>query len=432
MDSSRLPIEVELVFEVMPCNALRTAQDAGPPHPCTYFRSSGRYHSYDYQLEGPPPSPKIEQPIDYLGRATLVPEILTGCRKAPVLAVGINPNLPGWWPARHRWLNPVFDDYRQYAHYFRYRAKDKIELTPEDDRAYGRLGTSDPFSPVELNVPVDATGQREIHGRLQSQSMYLAYQGLLDDLSKRMGWPESTLEVGEDLAYGNMVACPSARWTTVADPKDPALPPMTVAGRDGIVTECFHKRRYFLRQLFQSLPPVIIILSQATANAFNAELESRFIAGAPKADEPLEQLGAREVRLLYGDLPDGSSLEARVIYSPHATGDARHFAAARARVVDQLVDEARRGNLIRNPATGHLGRGRGACVFCPMLEIGPCDYAAELVPMTPVAQLTADSPVQELQAEKGAQEALLSRVSLPVVGSAWGSSDEMEGGFRDG
>jgi hypothetical protein len=36
--------------------------------------------------------------------------------------------------------------------------------------------------------------------------MYVAYQGLLDDLAAEMGWPSGQLVVGEDLSYGNMVA----------------------------------------------------------------------------------------------------------------------------------------------------------------------------------------------------------------------------------
>ena len=57
MTSSRIPTEVELAFEVLPCNALRSAQEPiGAPHPCTYFRSWGTYHSYDYSIDGAPAS----------------------------------------------------------------------------------------------------------------------------------------------------------------------------------------------------------------------------------------------------------------------------------------------------------------------------------------------------------------------------------------
>jgi cytosine/adenosine deaminase-related metal-dependent hydrolase len=427
MSDSRLPVEVELVYEVMPCNAMRTAQEPGPdPHPCQYFRSWGTYHSYDYDMDGPPPERGVVHQTRYVGRAPLVPELLSGCRKSPILALGINPNLPGWWPATRRSLNPLFDDYKQYAHYFRYRAVDKLELSLEDYRAFGGGAEDTPFSGLELQVPTDGDGNRTISVILQPQKMYQAYQGLLDSLSEAMGWPTQALVVGEDLAYGNMVHCPSAKWTTQPAPNDPALPPMTVEQRDGIVTECFRKRTYFLRQLFQSLPSVILIFSQNTANAFIAELEDRFSVGGPRLQEPVEQLMKREIRLRYGDLPDGSILDARVVFAPHITGDPAHFAAARKQVVEQLVEEARAGGLRFDDRTRHLTRPMGACVFCPMLEIGPCDYKDELRPLTNPPRLTAESPVALLQAEKRAQSELMAGIvagSHPVH-EAWAATDD--------
>src|SRR5262245_37808441 len=146
MATSRIPTEVELAFEIMPCNAQRVAQEPGKtPHACSYFRRWGRYHSYDYREDGAPTTPGIVQLADYVGRAALVPEMLSGCRKAPILAVGINPNLPGWWPATRRSLNPLFDDVRQYAHYFRYRETAKAELSAADYTAFGGGAADSPF-----------------------------------------------------------------------------------------------------------------------------------------------------------------------------------------------------------------------------------------------------------------------------------------------
>jgi hypothetical protein len=422
---SRLPTEVELVYEVMPCNALRTAQEPKQEiHPCTYFRKWGTYHSYDYSLEGPPPKPGVVQDSVYVGRAPLVPEVLSGCRKAPIMAVGINPNLPGWWPKKRRSLSPLFDDYRQYAHYFRYRAVAKVELSEADWERFGGANDGGPFSDSELDVPVDANGRRSITLHPQPQTMYEVYQGLLDALAKEMGWADHSLVVGEDLSYGNMVASPSAKWTTVAAPDDPKLPPMTPAERDGIVAECFGKRKYFLRQLFQSLPAVVLIFSQATADAFVGELDGRFSVGAPKVGETLDALMEREIRLHYGDLPDGTTLDARVIFAPHATGNPAEFAAARTKVVAQLVQEAKAGNLQLSAVTKHLARPSGACVLCPMLEIGPCDYVAELRPLTATPRLTADSPVDLLQGEKAAQEDLLGALAAKAPSAAWASADD--------
>jgi len=43
MSNERLPTEVELAFEQMPCSALRFAQEPQDrtPHPCGYFRKWG-------------------------------------------------------------------------------------------------------------------------------------------------------------------------------------------------------------------------------------------------------------------------------------------------------------------------------------------------------------------------------------------------------
>jgi hypothetical protein len=424
---TRLPVEVELAYEVMSCQAVRVAQQPGKkPHPCSYFRRWGTYHSYDYTEDMPPPERGIVHKTRYVGRAPLVPELLSGCRKAPIMALGINPNLPGWWEYHRGALNPLFDDYRQYAHYFRYRAHAKLELSDEDYERFGGGPHDKPDSDFELNVPEDADGDRVIEVRLARQKMYDGYQDLLEALADAMGWTKDKLSVGEDLSYGNMVASPSAKWTTKADPKDPKLPPMTEAERDGIVSECLRKRKYFLRQLFQSLPRVLLIFSQSTANAFNEEMRERFSTGAPEPREALTELMKREVRLRYGDLPDGRSLDARVIYSPHITGNPDEFGPARDRVVEQLVEEAKAGRIAFNAATGHLARPAGACVFCPMLEVGPCDYAGELEPLSDAPQLTAGSPVADLQREKALQAELLAGVveAAPPVAMAWAETDE--------
>ena len=384
MSDTQIPTEVELVFEVMPCNAQRVAQEPTLlPHPCSYFRKWGTYHSYDYPKAGPPDTSEILQPVQYVGRAPLVPELLSGCRKAPILSVGINPNLPGWWPATRGSLNPVFDEYKQFAHYFRYRETAKLELSPADYKKFGG-GTKDvpPESNFELNVPADAHGFRLVSARLQQQKMYQAYQALLDDLAKSMKVPAHKLSVGEDLAYANMIACPSAKWTTHANPHDPKLPPMTEDERKGIVHECFETRKYFLRSLFQSLPTVLLVFSQSTANAFIGQLNGSFSSGDPKVDEPVTELLGRQVTLKYGELPHKKVLDAEVIFAPHPTGDPVHWAAARPKVIAKLQAAAEAGRFKYRPETGHLSRPQGSCVFCTMMDIGKCDYLAEIKPLS--------------------------------------------------
>lgn len=408
MGNSQLPTEVELAYEVMPCQAMRVAEEPGPtPHPCAYFRQWGTYHSYGYESDLPPAKPGILQTTQYLGRGPMAPEMLSGCRKAPIMTVGINPNLPGWWPATINSISPLFDNVAQFAHYFRYRETAKLDI-PMTEYQSDLAGRKDgPFSGVELNVAVDADGFRTIPVELKQVEMYLNYQSLLADLASTMGWANHKLLVGEDVSYGNMVACPSAKWITKADPKDPAMPPMTQDQQNGIVTECFHHRQYFLRQLFQSLPLVLMVFSQSTTDALLAEMSGRFSMGNPKVGDTIDELLSREVRLRFGMDAQGNPLEARVIFSPHITGDPAQFAKARSQVLAQLVSEAKSGRLQFNPDTGHLQRPKGACVFCTMIQIGPCDYEKELQPLSDAPSLSAASSVTELNAEKQMQSSLL-------------------------
>lgn len=381
MLNSNLPTEVELIYEVMPCNSMRCSQEPiKTKHSCNYFRKWGTYHSFDYLIEGSPPSHDIVQDSVYLGKACLLPEVLSGCRKSPIIAVGINPNLPAFWKNNRNSVYPLFDDYKQYAHYFRYRATAKLEIPEQSYTQFGGGAEDDPFSDYELNVPTDANGKKKIPTIIQNQRMYLVYQELLNSFALKMGWNNHKLSVGEDLSYGNMVACSSAKWTTRPDPQNPDLPPMTTQERDGIVKECFFDRQHFLRQFFQSLPKVVLVFSQNTANAFISSLKGNFIAGNPQVGEPIEQLLERTHRIKLGSLPNGQYLISRVIFCPHATGNPADFEAVKQKIIDYLVEEGNSNNLQFNTTNGHLKRTIGICVFCPMLEIGKCDYEDEIRP----------------------------------------------------
>lgn len=407
MPGSQIPVEVELAFELMPCQAERVAQTPGPaPHACCYFREWGTYHSFDYQTAGPP-KPGMQTIASYVGRAPLLPEMLSGCRKAPLMAVGINPNLPGWWAALRSSVNPLFDDYRQYAHYFRWRGTSKPELSAADYSTFGGgPGDAPPDGTLQLNVPADADGNHPVHLLWRAQQMYLEYQGLLDGLAQAMGWPGGRLVVGEDLSYGNMVACPSAKWVTGKPTPPDNLPGMTSTQKAGIVSECFHGRKYFLRQLFQSLPSVIVVFSQNTASTFIGELQNRFSKGDPKSTDTIEDLMSREVILHYGDLPDGRPLDARVVFGPHPTGNPAAWAAGKPKLVAQLIEAAKQGRLTYNTATRRLARPLGSCAFCTVLDIGACDYHAELTPLAAPPALTADQ-IAGIGPDKAVQQALM-------------------------
>jgi hypothetical protein len=150
-----------------------------------------------------------------------------------------------------------------------------------------------------------------------------------------------------------MVACPSAKWVTAKDKQDPSLPVMSRETVTGIVAECFHSRRYFLRQLFQSLPAVLLVLSRATADAFLAAMSHNLSGEIPKVDEDASAWLHKRTFLNYGKLPTGTPLSARVIFAPHATGDPTHFEELRGKIVAALVEEASAKRILLNRKTGH-------------------------------------------------------------------------------
>jgi len=413
MANSKLPIEVELALELMPCFALRSTYDEGKEaHPCAYFGEWGHYHTYDYGTAGAPEDPTILQAANYAGKRRVVPEMLSGCRKSPILCVGINPNLPGWGSTTRNAIHPYFDDVLQYAHYFRYRTRDKLRIP---NAAYEELLGSAEDGP-EVVRPLIEAGE-EIDVELSPVLMYRQYQRLLDGLAEKRGWANHKLAVGEDIAYANMVACPSARWLeNRPDRNDPDMPVMGTERARGIVGECFYKRQHFLRQLFQSLPAVILVFSQTTARQFIGALQNRFSVGDPKPNERLEDLLAREIRLRYGQLEDGTELDARVLFMAHASSRPQEFEQMIADCVERLDQEVERGQLEFNRATGHLRRGRGACVFCEnaLYKIGRCDYRAELRPLAAGAvQPLADDPQAAALADKSEQLRMLDAFIAP-------------------
>jgi cytosine/adenosine deaminase-related metal-dependent hydrolase len=298
----KLPTEVELVLEVMPCQAMRRSYDSSAQqHPCAHFAEWGFYHSFDYAAAGPPSAPGVEQPSVYRGKRPLLPEVLSGCRKAPIVCVGINPNLPGWWSTNRSAVNPYFEDFLQYAHYFRYRSTAKLRIPPARYNAARKGAPDDPT----IARPLVQDGD-EIALERDAVTMYVAYQSLLDGLANAEGWTGHSLQVGEDLSYANMVACPSARRTERPNPDDPTMPVMGVERARGIVQVCFYERKYFLRQLFQSLPAVLLVFSATTARHFIMAMRKHFRPlGAPGDNEGIDQLLGREIRLIYGRLPDG-------------------------------------------------------------------------------------------------------------------------------
>ena len=127
------PTEIDLVFQVRPCG---TCGFFWPENAAT--QPYGPYWSYDFDSN----TPKTEDPakipansfvwLDGTTRPPSFPdaEVMDGCRKAPIMTIGINPNLTafGAGTSAASWCYPSFssadrtNSFEKYAYYYRYRS----------------------------------------------------------------------------------------------------------------------------------------------------------------------------------------------------------------------------------------------------------------------------------------------------------------------
>jgi hypothetical protein len=126
------PMELALVLNVRPCGT------------CGFFwpqdstkQPYGPYPAYDFDSNTPTTqAPKGDEPsFAWLSGTTRPPafpdgEIMDGCRKAPIMTIGINPNLTAFLPGETgaAACYPSFssahgtDSWTKYAYYYRYRS----------------------------------------------------------------------------------------------------------------------------------------------------------------------------------------------------------------------------------------------------------------------------------------------------------------------
>lgn len=126
------PLEIDLVFNVIPCG---TCEFFWPNDPSR--QPYGPYPSFDITMDPPPPKDPAATTVEFpwieattAEPAFPLPEVLDGCRKAPIMTIGINPNLTAFAPgqAGASWCYPNFADdesadlLTKYAYYYRYRS----------------------------------------------------------------------------------------------------------------------------------------------------------------------------------------------------------------------------------------------------------------------------------------------------------------------
>jgi hypothetical protein len=135
------PLEVELVYNLTACGTCSYFWPASPA-----AQPYGPYPTFDISMNPPPPkdpdaATKSFKWVDAVTAepAFPLPEVLDGCRKAPIMTIGINPNLTAFAPGQtgSAWCYPNFSDdatadlYEKYAYYYRYRSvfQERFDLT---------------------------------------------------------------------------------------------------------------------------------------------------------------------------------------------------------------------------------------------------------------------------------------------------------------
>jgi hypothetical protein len=125
-DQHQHALEVQLALDVKQCRECQWFWGGIPPY--------GPYPSFDWtrkfpaifreekqQTMGRKATPLMEAPCT--GYNLVDPAIMHGCRKAPIMTIGINPNLTSYFKGKNNaaWAYPCFSDPANYAYYYRFQ-----------------------------------------------------------------------------------------------------------------------------------------------------------------------------------------------------------------------------------------------------------------------------------------------------------------------
>ncbi|MDD5156295.1 MAG: HEAT repeat domain-containing protein, partial [Candidatus Omnitrophica bacterium] len=359
--------EVQLVWETMTCRAMRNYYEEDG-HPCKWFSRYGPFPAYAWIEKFPQTKKDQTLEVKYAGKRYQVPELLSGCRKAPIMSIGINPNLTAFHKYRIkkspggevtdktkitieeyglRKIYPYFDNIKQYAEHFRKRT------------IYTHLIAKEVFFNNEVNQEFIYEIGKSLTIKQEVVKMYTAYRDILQLFGKKAGFSKAKMELGEDVSYYNMIACGSPKWATGIE-EEGGIPDEAI--RNGLIEACFKQRGYLKRQIVQSNPKVLIMFGQPIADAFIAEFKDDFIGSAPA-------LGTRISDLIQQNnfAVKFNESRIRVIFSPHASGSALYNdpkLRCQERIVEALLEELGPGKLELDSRTKHLKRTEGPCHFC--------------------------------------------------------------------
>jgi nucleoside phosphorylase len=351
-DTAEDPLEVKLAFQVRSCGT------------CNFFwpdkknkQTYGPYTAFDFDVNVPYTAAqgKGSAPQPWVLGRTRPPafpngEVIDGCRKAPIMTIGINPNMTSFSPGQTgaAWAYPDFssdndtDAWAKYAWYYRYRTVYQERLTLDFVKQFvlpeGRViapraghiveavrktdsalwnvkvrydgdasdsqlelpGTTgdfpymllfDAYPPNNVFLPGDIIAGKlavpqgiQVEVMQQQQGYYMQFVPVLkqfEETLRNAGHHTAELRIGEDVAQLDMVACASPHWN-----KD------FLGGSDEaiatIVDNCVTENAWAIKQMVQTRPAILYIVSQSSWNMFYSAFGAHVKRDVPISTNPAD------------------------------------------------------------------------------------------------------------------------------------------------
>ena len=350
--SSQDPLEVRLAYDVRSCGS------------CSFFWPSekneqpyGPYTAYDFDTNAPYTAKAAcgSGPSNWAIGRTRPPsfpngEVVDGCRKAPIMTIGINPNLTAFAPGQTgaAWAYPSFtsrggtDAWAKYAFYYRYRSvyQERLDFDfarryvlpegaihaprrgkvvdatrPDDSPAYSiKVRYEGDAADTEIQLP-GKTGDFPyvvlfdrypphdtfeagdlIAGRLavpegikveimqQAQGYYMQFVPVLSQFEaavRASGHADAKLAMGEDVCQLDMVACASPHWNK-------GFLGGSAESIETIVDNCVSKNAWAMKQLVQTRPAILFLVSKSTWDMFRESFGAHVKRSPPLSTNPVD------------------------------------------------------------------------------------------------------------------------------------------------
>ncbi len=320
-------LEIDLVYNVRPCGTCGFFWPTNAPQ--TY----GPYSSFDFTQNAPNVAVAEGQTSSVWIKGVTRPpsfpdaEVMDGCRKAPIITIGINPNLTAFAPGSMgaSWCYPSFssnndtDSWTKYAYYYRYRTVYQehfsLDFVEQFLQAEGRISASKPGTmlqvtransdpsydirlqydgddgptPIHLaNAPGQAcyvvmvdSGQRFQAGDLIAARLAVPGGQAVDVYQQSISYYLQMVPVLEKFeAFVKSKGHADARFRVGEDVgqldmvgcASPHWGPPWLGGTtqsvNTVVSNCVHKNAWAMKQLVQSRPAVLFLVGQASWNMF--------------------------------------------------------------------------------------------------------------------------------------------------------------------